>query len=101
MSATGVEMRFGEPVSPEAVRVEIFKVEGELVEEARVPTTSCRHLQCGTRHRPAPAAHARPGGRVCIARAVGQCSNSTKQNWDSFANGSPRGPCLHPAEPDV
>jgi hypothetical protein len=32
---------------------------------------------------------------------VSQCSNSTKQNWDSFANGSPRGPCLHPAEPDV
>jgi hypothetical protein len=49
-----VECRFGEPVSPEAVRIAVFAINGALIEEARIPTISCSSKRCGTRHRPAP-----------------------------------------------
>jgi hypothetical protein len=36
MSATGIEMRFGEPISPDTVWVDVFAIGGELVEQTIV-----------------------------------------------------------------
>ena len=53
MSATGIEMRFGDRI-PNAVRGAVYADNGALIEEARIPTINCSSRRCGSRHRPAP-----------------------------------------------
>jgi hypothetical protein len=36
MSATGIEMRFGEPVAPDAIRIDVITIDGQLIEETRL-----------------------------------------------------------------
>jgi hypothetical protein len=36
MSATGAEPRFGEPVAPDAIRIDVITIHGQLIEETRL-----------------------------------------------------------------